>query len=192
MWGRQPPRYPCHTIRIVRPDPWISRKDRPHPPTTKKIGRPLPLTLRFAQKSIGPTNFRIGRGDHFFSIALPCVSRGIQAREDDRSDHFCNRSVRQIPELVGATIDPRGSEAAPTPPAAHSAEKPVGPIDSKTGRIDRLGTQEKTCQEKRKRAGAEDLNHSREWSGIRGILHRSDPLRTRHTMSRFSRPGPVL
>ena len=59
----------------------------PHPPS-KKIGRPLPPTCCSAKKPVGPIDFKIGRGDHIFSITVPCFSTGVQARRSGRSDRF--------------------------------------------------------------------------------------------------------
>jgi hypothetical protein len=39
-----------------------------------------------------------------------------------------DRSVQPFSEMVGVTMDPRGSEVPPTPPIMQSAKKLVGPI----------------------------------------------------------------
>ena len=73
-------KYPAQLLKILkkRParDPAFSPKDRPHPPTSKKIGRPLPPTVRFAKKLIGPIDFKTGRGDLFYSSIITCASTG--------------------------------------------------------------------------------------------------------------------
>jgi|WetSurMetagenome_2_1015567.scaffolds.fasta_scaffold113670_2 hypothetical protein len=100
--------------RMRLPAPSHLHNQAPRPP--KKPGTPLPPSFNSAEKMIGPIIFKTGRGGLFCSNNRTCGSPGTSGEKgwSVRPYLIWGRTDRsQI--VVGATIDPRGFEIAPTP-----------------------------------------------------------------------------